>query len=176
MESYFEHNSERLYFRKLNNFDIPAWEEFFVNNNRLHFLGFEPSKTNDVYAKEWIERQQDRYEKEGLGMLAVRLKSTDELIGLCGIILREIESKIIYEIGYSFIQKFWGKGYATEAAKHFKKIGVELGISERFVSLIHPDNIDSMKVAERNGMQVVGNSVFMEMPVVIYGDEGSFYL
>lgn len=172
MDSYFNHSSERLNYRKLTREDIPIWESFFINNDRLHFFGFDESKSNFELSTDWIERQIARYEEMGFGMLGVIEKKSNQLIGLAGIISRDFEGKVIYEIGYSFMQSHWGKGYATEAARHFRTVGTELGISEVFVSTIHPENFDSMKVAERNGMKALRNGVFNEMELVIFGDEG----
>jgi RimJ/RimL family protein N-acetyltransferase len=172
MQSYFNHSSQRLDFRKLTEGDIPHWEQFFVDNDRLRFFGFE-NKSNIELSTDWINMQLKRYEESGLGMLAVIEKSSGDLIGLCGIIPREFEGKMIYEIGYSLMQSHWGKGYATEAATHMRRIGNQLGISSLFVSTIHPENVDSMKVAERNGMKRLKNGVFNEMELVIFGDEGA---
>jgi len=173
MNSYFNHSSERLDFRALTKNDIPLWEPFFVDNDRLRFFGFDETKSNLELSTEWIERQLQRYEESGLGMLGVVEKESGALIGLCGIIPREFEGTTIYEIGYSFMQSHWGKGYASEAAKHIRAIGTQLGIASLYVSTIHPENFDSMKVAERNGMKRLRNGVFNDMELVIFGDEGS---
>lgn len=174
MNTYFNHTSERLLYRKLTTDDIPSWENFFVDNDRLHFLAFpEGIKSHKELSTEWIDRQLQRYEESGLGMLGVVLKENNELIGLCGIINREFEEKTIFEIGYSFMREHWGNGYATEAARQMKKIGMELGVSDKFVSMIHPDNCDSIKVAERNEMFPLKQSIYMDMDVIIYGDEGA---
>jgi len=173
MNNYFNHSSERLHYRALTLNDIPVWEPFFVDNDRLRFFGFDEHKTNLDLSTEWIERQLQRYNESGLGMLAVIEKETGEFIGLCGIIPRPFEGKTIYEIGYSFMQSHWGKGYASEAAKHVREIGQQLGISQLYVSTIHPENIDSMKVAERNGMKRLRNGIFNDMELIIFGDEGA---
>ncbi len=174
MESYFNHSSERLNYRALTAEDIELWEPFFVDNDRLHFFGFDEQKTNHELSKEWVESQLTRYKESGLGMLALIEKESNELIGLAGIIPREFEGMTIYEIGYSLMRNSWGKGYATEAARHFRRIGTELNISQHFVSTIHPENFDSMKVAERNGMKPLRNGIFKNMELVIFGDPGIF--
>ena len=173
MQSYFNHSSQRLDFRALTERDIPLWEPFFVNNDRLRFFGFDEGKSNLELSADWINRQLDRYQENGLGMLAVIEKSSGDLIGLCGIISREFEGETIYEIGYSLMQSHWGKGYATEAATHMREVGNQLGVSSLYVSTIHPENVDSMKVAERNGMKRLKNGVFNDMELVIFGDEGA---
>lgn len=174
MKSYFNHSSDRLDFRALTKDDIALWEPFFIDNDRLRFFGFDENKSNHELSTDWIERQIQRYTESGLGMLAVIEKESEQLIGLCGIIPRDFEGQVLYEIGYSLMQSYWGKGFATEAAKHFRTIGTHLGISNVFVSTIHPENIDSMKVAERNEMKPLRNGVFNEMELVIFGDKGIF--
>lgn len=174
MKSYFLHSSERLNYRALTTDDIQTWVPFFENNDRLRFFGFDESKSNEELSRDWIERQLLRYKESGLGMLAVIETSSNQLIGLAGIIQRDFENTVLYEIGYSLLQSHWGKGYATEAAQHFRKVGTELGITNVFVSTIHPENTDSMKVAERNGMKILRNGVFNGMELVIFGDEGVF--
>lgn len=170
MESYFNHYSERIEYQALNRNHIPLWEPFFENNDRLHYFGLDLTKTKNQHATEWIERQLNRYNESGLGMLAMIEKSSNTLVGICGIIPRNFEDKTIYEIGYSLLQPYWGKGYASEGAQHMKRVGKELGISNTFVSTIHPDNIDSIKVAERNGMIYLKNGVFEGFDLKIYGD------
>jgi [ribosomal protein S5]-alanine N-acetyltransferase len=158
--NYFQQVSERLIFRKLTHADIPTWQSFFVGNDRLVFLGIDATQSHKVLAKEWIDRQLQRYAEEGTGLLAVIEKSSGELIGMCGILKREIEEELEYEIAYSFLPKFWKKGYATEAAKQMKKFGAETELSNRFISIIHKDNTDSIAVAQRNGMQPVQATPF----------------
>lgn len=174
IQSYFQHESSRLNYRALTIEDIPSWMPFFENNDRLRFFGFDESKSNLELSTDWIERQIIRYKETGLGMLAVIETESNQLIGLAGIINRDFEGNTIYEIGYSLLQSHWGKGYASEAAQHFRKVGTELGITSVFVSTIHPENTDSMKVAERNGMKVLRNGIFNDMELVIFGDEGVF--
>lgn len=168
--NYFQHESERLKFRKLTEEDVPSWIEFFENNNTLRFLGLDETKDHDVLAKEWVLKQIARYAENGLGHLAVMEKSSGQLIGFSGIIARELDGKPFFEIGYSFKPKVWGKGYATEAAKHIRKIGIETKIADQFVSIIHVENNASMQVAIKNGMTRLFDTTFMEMPVAVFGD------
>ncbi len=166
--NYFKQESERLSFRRLTYEDLKSWEDFFVNNDRVHFLGLDPTKSKEELSKETIDRQLLRYEEDGNGLLAVIEKTSKNLIGLCGIISREIDENKEYEIGYSFKQKYWKKGYATEAAKQMKKFGIETKLSNRFISIIHRENIDSFSVAERNGMVRTLDTEFMGMKVYVY--------
>lgn len=169
--SYFHQESERLIYRKLTQEDCKSWEVFFDGNERLHFLGLDVSKSREILAKEWIDRQMERYENEGTGLLAVIEKSTGDLIGMCGIIQRTLFEKTEFEIGYSFMQNQWKKGFATEAAIQMRKFGINNKLSNRLISIIHKENTDSMSVARRNEMQPLRDTVFMGMDVVIFGTE-----
>ena len=167
--NYFNQQTERLKFRKLTREDIPVWTSFFVDNDRLRFLGIDLSKKPETHATEWIEKQLERYETEGLGHLAIELKETSEFIGVGGIIPRELENKNEFEIAYSLLPKFWNNGYGTELAKKMTKYGFENIKPERFVSIIDKENSDSINVALKNGMKVLFETQYLGMNVEVYG-------
>lgn len=167
---YFTQESERLKFRKLTEKDIPSWVEFFVDNDRLHFLGIKDwSKSKEVLAKEWIMAQLNRYKTQGLGHLVVEIKESGEFIGLGGILPRELNEKKEYEVSYSLKPRFWKKGYGTEIAKQMKSYGVQNIHTDRFISIIETENIDSINVAKKNGMSALFKTEFLGMNVMVYG-------
>jgi RimJ/RimL family protein N-acetyltransferase len=169
---YFNQESDRLRFRKLTEEDIPSWVDFFVNNDRLRFLGITDwSKSKETLAEDWIRKQLDRYEQEGFGHLAVELKESGEFIGMGGILPRELKGKTEYEISYSLKPPFWKKGYGTEMAKQMKRFGLKNIDSNRFISIIEVENVDSIHVAKKNGMSALFNTEFLGMDVVVYGLE-----
>jgi ribosomal-protein-alanine N-acetyltransferase len=167
--NYFEQESERLIYRKLTRDDIPNWVSFFENNNMLRFVGILTEEPHEELAKKWIEKQLDRYQDEGLGMLAVIEKTTNELIGLTGIIPREVDEKHYLEIGYSYKPTQWGKGFASEASQQMKKFGFESGLSDQFISIIDVDNYPSQAVARKNNMEILFKTTYLEMEVFIFG-------
>lgn len=166
---YFNQESERLIFRKVTSDDIPAWLTFFPNNDRLSFLGIDVTKPHEIIATEWIHMQMHRYATQGFGSLAVIEKSTGDFIGLVGIVPREIDDLIEYEIAYSLIPTYWGKGYATEAARQMKQFGYKAGIAPYFISIIHKSNNDSIHVAKKNGMHILRETYYLGMDVYVYG-------
>lgn len=168
-ESYFLLNSERLSLRKLTLEDITAWTLFFKNNDRLHFLGIDVSKSHEVLATEWIERQLQRYETEGLGHLAIESIENGEFIGLGGILPRVIDGKQEYEIAYSLFKDYWGNGYATELAQMMFGFGKEHIKTDQFISIIHVDNEASKNVALKNGMNPLYEMNYLGMDVIVYG-------
>ncbi|WP_166279425.1 GNAT family N-acetyltransferase [Saccharibacillus alkalitolerans] len=80
------------------------------------------------------------------------LKETGELIGGCGIHAAGFNA----EIGYTFNPRFWGSGYASEAAFALLRFGFEeLGV-HRIYATCRPDNEASAKVMQRIGMKREG--------------------
>ena len=167
--NYFNQESERLVYRKLSEADIPLWTEFFIDNNLLHFLGLDLSKSHLELATGWITRQFQRYEEEGLGHLAVIEKATGKLIGMTGIIPRELEGNSYFEIAYSFIPSYWGKGFASEASQQMKRFGLENKVANQFISIIDLENFASQAVARKNNMEIIFNSTYEGMEVFIFG-------
>lgn len=168
---YFNQESKRLIFRKLTRSDIPGWVEFFENNDRLHFLGMDLTKSKEFLAEDWILRQLDRYEQQGLGFLAVIDKQSGNLIGLGGILPRELNGNDEYEIAYSLKPKYWGNGYATEIAIQMKNFGFKNMNTMRFISIIDIDNKDSANVAVKNGMSILFNMEYLGTEVNVFGIE-----
>lgn len=168
---YFNQQSERLNYRKLTEDDIPSWVEFFVNNDRLRFLGMDLKKNKETLAESWIRAQFGRYENQGLGHLAVELKKGGDFIGMGGILPRELNGRKEFEIAYSLKPKFWGYGYATEIAKTMKDFGSKKIETNRFISIIDLENIESANVAKKNGMDILFNTEYLGMKVNVFGIE-----
>jgi ribosomal-protein-alanine N-acetyltransferase len=167
--AYFHQETERLLFRKLTTNDIEGWKEFFEENDRLHFLGIDLSKTKEELAEGWINKQLERYETQGLGHLAVIEKCSGEFIGMGGILPREIEEKEVFEIAYSLKPKHWKKGYGTEVAKQMKIFGIENKIANQFISIIDKNNLESINVGKKNKMEVLYETDYLGMNVYVYG-------
>jgi RimJ/RimL family protein N-acetyltransferase len=74
-----------------------------------------------------------------------------------------------FEIGWTLGRNFWGKGYATEAAQRALQFAFDELDKSHVISLIHPDNRASIRVAERLGEKLEGNTELLGNNVLIYG-------
>jgi ribosomal-protein-alanine N-acetyltransferase len=92
------------------------------------------------------------YEEHGFGMGAVRLKDSGEVIGMCGLVKRDTLKDV--DIGYGYLPKYRGKGYALEAALAVMKMGREDFGLHRLVAITHPANKSSRALAEKMGMHL----------------------
>jgi RimJ/RimL family protein N-acetyltransferase len=91
------------------------------------------------------------YAKNGFGLFLVALKETGESIGMCGLIKRDTLNDV--DIGYAFLPKFWGKGYAVEAARSVKAYAKDVIGLKRIVAITDPANEASIRVLEKIGLR-----------------------
>ncbi len=72
------------------------------------------------------------------------------------------------EIGYRLHPDHWGQGLGTEAARAVRNYGFDNLKLPRLISLIHPDNVASRRVAEKNGMTPEKETIFRGFPTIVY--------
>ena len=127
-----------------------------------------------------LPRRIERWRKFGFGQLGVFEKTSEELIGYCG--MQYLDDTTEVELYYGFFKKYWKRGYATEAAKAILKFGFEQIKLERIVAVTNPKNIPSQKVLLRLGMKKGGerkfykvDAAYFSMRRVDYQPENDFY-
>ena len=108
------------------------------------------------------------WQMRGYGHWAVEEKATGRMIGRIGFL--NPEGWPAFEIGWTLARDAWGKGYATEGAKTALQYAFKALDQRHVISLIHPENIRSMKVAERLGEKREGATRLLgQWDVLIYG-------
>lgn len=145
----------RLTTRFLTQDDVPTWAEFFKSPEAVQYQLLDADKTPMQRAQNWIDFCMARYQNGRLGLQALISRDTGELIGQCGLMVQEVNGAWEIEVGYHLLRQHWGNGYASEAAQMFRNYGFENGFADSIVSIIHPQNEASKKVARRNGMLLV---------------------
>lgn len=139
----------RLQLRKFTLDDVAALEAVLGDPVAMQWY---PAPLNREGVRSWIEGNLRRYQNDGHGLWAMVLKSSGEVIGDCGCVMQEVENRREVEVGYHVRRDLWGNGYATEAARAcmdyaFQEIG-----TRRVISMIRPENHNSLRVAEKNGL------------------------
>jgi RimJ/RimL family protein N-acetyltransferase len=89
------------------------------------------------------------YERLGFGLYLTELKGEGVPIGICGLIKRDSLEDV--DIGFAFLPKFWGKGYAYESALAVMEYGKRSFGLNRLVAITTPDNYSSAKLLEKLG-------------------------
>jgi [ribosomal protein S5]-alanine N-acetyltransferase len=145
--------SERLLFRK---FTMDDAELIYVLNLDPEVTKYTKDSMADVgHAKTVLEEVIiPQYTLYGHGRWALHLNEGNEFIGWCGLKYRPELDEI--DLGYRFKKQYWGKGYATEAAK----AAIEYGFNKLNLKTIRgralPGNDASVKVLEKCGMKYMG--------------------
>jgi ribosomal-protein-alanine N-acetyltransferase len=117
-------------------------------------MRYYPAPYDRARVEQWIARNRRRYADDGVGLWAMVLKTSGEVIGDCGIIRQQVEGEYLYEIGYHLRRGLWGQGLVTEAAVACREWGFAHLATDRLISLIRPENLASCRVAARNGMTI----------------------
>ena len=134
-------------------------------------MRFYPAPYDRAGVEQWIERNRQRYQHDGVGLWAMELTKDKILIGDCGIIRQQVENEFLYEIGYHLRRDHWGQGLATEAAIACRDWAFAHLKADRLISLIRPENLPSRRVAERNGMTIWKQVTWRGLPHFVYSIE-----
>lgn len=138
--------------------NMPAW---------LQYIGDRGVRTLPD-AEQYIKNgPMASYAKFGFGLYLVALKDTNEPIGMCGLLKRDtLEDP---DIGFAFLQKFTGNGYAFESAAAVLTYGKNvLGLS-RIVAITTKDNNSSIKLLKRLGFEFEKHITFNNEELKLFG-------
>ncbi|WP_460219021.1 GNAT family N-acetyltransferase [Psychroserpens sp. MEBiC05023] len=145
-------SSERLNFRLVTADDFNTWLPLFKEKHVDKFLGMPPGLSQHEQCEFWFKKVFHRYDNGLGGMNALIDNTTSEFIGQAGLLIQTVEDEERLEIGYSILPKYWGQGYAREAAIKCKNFCFSHKLSNNLISMMHVDNIGSEIVAKKNGM------------------------
>jgi len=110
-----------------------------------------PVKNLEETKQRLEQGQLSDYKKYGYGRFAVELKETGKVIGFCGIkYLPEID---LPELGFRYLTEYWGRGIGTEAAQVCVEFARDDLKIKKLIALIIPENIASIRLAEKLGMK-----------------------
>lgn len=141
-------------------------------------MRYYPSVLDRDGAAAWLDRQLQRYGRDGYGLWLVEERASGRAIGQVGLLRQTLEgdAEPSVEVGYLLHRAAWGHGYATEAARASRDWAfTHLGVS-RVISLIRPENVPSRRVAERNGFAVVRQVLHAGLLHDVWGMERGVWL
>ena len=133
--------------------DLEPWISLNADAENLRFFPrlYSPEESRASYA-----RIRDLLADNSFGLWAAEEKSSGEFMGFVGLARQEIPGVAFmpcHEIGWRLDKKYWGKGYATEAAQTVLDFGLrEIGLSEIF-SFTAAQNLPSINVMKKIGLR-----------------------
>ena len=159
--------TQRLLFRKFTPLDYTDWLPFHQNTASSQYWSGIP-KDPKTACEQQFKGIFERYNNDQGAMNALVDNNTQALIGMCGLLVQEVDGTEELEIGYSILPKYWRSGYAYEAAKKCKELAFKKKWATHLISIIHIDNLPSQKVALKIGMQIDKTTTYKNNPVHIY--------
>jgi RimJ/RimL family protein N-acetyltransferase len=170
--------STRLTLRRIAPADLLFFTRIHAVAEIVRYIGHgRPRSAQET--EEWLQSTLASYEELELGQLAVVRKADGALLGRCGMSDLVVEAQpaplsvprawfgrsqapagvaVVQEreLGYTFDSASWGHGYATEAAQCVFAYARDVLHLDRVISVIHPENAPSLRVAGRCGVRRAG--------------------
>ena len=143
--------TERLLLRQLSIEDADFILELLNEPSFIRNIGDRGVRTIESAKSYILNGPVASYSKNGFGLYLVKLKETNESIGMCGLIKRDTLEDV--DIGYAFLPRFWSKGYAVEAARATKEYARNMIGLDRIVAVTDPENEGSIRVLEKIGLK-----------------------
>ena len=158
--------TERLILRSFREEDVDAMAQLFSNPDFMRFsLGIFTERKQTIA---FIEKVMG-WDRAGIpSQFAVVPRGEDAIIGYCGFFYHPEHGIEDLEIGYRLDPAYWNRGLITEAAHAVRDQGFRDRKLSRVISLIHPENIPSRRVAEKNGMKLEKEIMFRGFPTLLY--------
>jgi RimJ/RimL family protein N-acetyltransferase len=104
-------------------------------------MQFWPKAFDRAGSERWVQRSIDAYRDLGFSRYGIILKSSGELIGDCGFMRIEVNGVQENDLGYILDKKYWGQGYATEAAKACLQYGFDKLNMKRIVASMETESL-----------------------------------
>jgi RimJ/RimL family protein N-acetyltransferase len=118
----------------------------------LHNIGDKGVRTLED-ARNYLQQGPiDSYGRHGFGLYAACLRDAGVAapVGMCGLVKRD--GLLNPDVGYAFLERHWGRGYAVECAAAALDYGMRTLGLPRILAITSPDNSGSIRVLEKIGM------------------------
>jgi RimJ/RimL family protein N-acetyltransferase len=163
--------TERLVLRRPRLEDADDLLEYVSDPEVMRWIGGAAGDRSAAIAA--VERWLRHWEANGIGPFAVTLD--ERVLGRVGFLVwdrytwkqstyGEAGEHAELEIGWTLAREHWGHGYATEAARAAR----DWAGKERVISLIHPDNDRSSRVAQKLGAHPAERVTVMGDPAIVW--------
>lgn len=147
--------TDRLILREILVSDAEAFFAMDNNPNVHRYLWNKPTQKIEE-TLEIITFVRKQYLDNGIGRFAIISKETKEFMGWAGLKFNTemVNNKTnFYDIGYRLDEKFWGRGYASEASFAWVQYAFETLKIKTIEAATHIENMASNRILQKIGMQ-----------------------
>jgi ribosomal-protein-alanine N-acetyltransferase len=149
--------TNRLILREIIPEDAAGFFEMDSDPAVHKYLGNKPV-INMGQVRDLIRQIRQQYIDNDIGRWAVIEKSTGNFTGWAGLkLMKEQRNNQVnyFDVGYRLIKKYWGKGYATEAALASLAYGFDKLKLEKIIGMADVENRGSRNVLEKAGLKFI---------------------
>jgi len=158
--------TDRLTLRMLRESDFDCYAELCADPEVMRYLG-DGVPLDRPLAWRSLATMIGHWTLRGYGLWAVEERSSGTLVGRVG--FWNPEGWPGFELGWVLRRSFWGKGYATEAARVALQFAFTQMNQPKVISLIRPQNTASIRVAERVGERLVDSHELNGNSCLVFG-------
>jgi RimJ/RimL family protein N-acetyltransferase len=166
--------TERLRLRPFRPSDIDAYAALHEDLEVLHYLGGGTEPWDRGRSWRHMAFLMGHWQLSGAGMWVLEHKENREFLGVVG--FSAPDGWPGFELAWILARRHWGHGYATEAARAALDYAFLTLKKERVISLIHPENQASIRVAERIGERFLGRVNHLGRDMLCYRINRETYL
>ena len=141
-------DTERLRLREFTFEDAPVVLELLNDPLWIRFIGDRKVRTVED-ACGYITKLRKSYAENGFGLYLVERKADGQPLGMCGLVKRD--TLPAPDIGFAFLERHRGAGYAFEAAQATMDYAREALRLDRILAIATHDNDRSSKLLEKLG-------------------------
>lgn len=144
-------DTERLTLRLLEAGDAPFILELVNEPGWLRFIGDRGIRTVEAARDYIVHNVLAMQEKYGFSLYLAESKTNNERLGMCGLIKRDTLNDV--DIGFAFLARHAGRGYAHESAAAVMRHARETLRLSRIVAITSPENERSIRLLEKIGLR-----------------------
>jgi RimJ/RimL family protein N-acetyltransferase len=141
--------TERLRLRPFRRSDLEDYAALNADPEVLRYLGGGAPTWDRGRSWRHLAFLMGHWQLGGAGMWVVEHRETGSFAGTVG--FAAPEGWPGFELAWILARRWWGQGFATEAAREALNYAFKSLEKDRVISLIHPENRASIRVAERIG-------------------------
>jgi RimJ/RimL family protein N-acetyltransferase len=162
--------TERLILRPHRLEDFDAYVEMWADPDVVRFISGKPADRETTWSR--FLRHAGSWLHLGFGFFAIEEKATGLLIGDAGftearrVLTPSIEGTL--EAGWVLMPTGQGWGYATEAMSAAIGWAQEAFAGRRLTCIIDPDNLPSIRVANRLGFSELARTQYQDGPIIVF--------
>lgn len=161
--------TERLRLRAFRESDVDDYAALNADPEVLRHLGGGPEPWDRGRSWRHLSFLVGHWKLKGSGMWVLEERETGAFLGMTG--FAEPEGWPGFELAWVLARRWWGRGYATEGARAALAHAFTVWRKDLVISLIHPENQASIRVAERLGERLQGRIHHLGREMLCFGIE-----